>query len=289
MIINLDFGVEIGKDMTKIAIKMLLQDQIIRAIAVIAKRLNIESTCSPQSIPLKLLTTPGKITYQSAIAIKLSNQWQLNQIELAAALVAEISQRTPNPILPELIVTATPKGWIDLQLSDRDLAAWLQQWLAIPQEISDITQPSPIQINPFPIQYACARCCSLLRLGHQEGLMQLSDPDLKVLNWQVIAPSPIPWLSHHEPPNLILIHPQEQRLIASLLQTLDEFNSLTPAGCLQIATAFDGFHRYCRIWGEIKAIAPQLSQARLGLVAVTQTILKLLLQQRLNAFVPTEL
>jgi hypothetical protein len=128
-----------------------------------------------------------------------------------------------------------------------------------------------------------------LRLGHQEGLSQLSDTDLKALNWQLIAPSPIPWLSHQEPPNLILIHPQEHRLITTLLQTLDEFNSLTPASCLQIATAFDEFHRHCRIWGEIKAIAPQLSQARLGLVAVTQTILKLLLQQRLNAFVPSEL
>jgi len=275
--------------MKNVVIKILLQDQIIRAIAVIAKRLNIENTCSGARIPVKLLKNTPQITYQSAIAIKLSHQWQLNQIELATALVSEISAATPNPILSELTVTATPKGWIDLQLSDRDLAAWLQQWLAIPQEISDSTQPSPIQINPFPIQYAYARCCSLLRLGHQEGLMQLSDPDLKVLNWQVITPSPIPWLSHQEPPNLILIHPQEQRLIASFLQTLDEFNSLTPAGCLQIATAFDGFHRYCRIWGEIKAIAPQLSQARLGLVAVTQTILKLLLQQRLNAFVPTEL
>lgn len=275
--------------MKNVVIKILLQDQIIRAIAAIAKRLNIANTCSGASIPVKLLKNTPQITYQSAIAIKLSHQWQLNPIELAAALVAEISVPIPHPILQALTVTSTAKGWIDLQLSDRGLAAWLQQFLAIAPEISNITSTSPIQINPFPIQYACARCCSLLRLGHQEGLIQLSDPELKALNWQIITPSPIPWLNHHKPANLILIHPQEHCLIATLLQTLDEFNSLTPAGCWQIATAFNEFHRHCRIWGEIKAIAPQLSQARLGLVAVTQTILNLLLEHRLNAFVPTEL
>lgn len=275
--------------MKNVVIKILLQDQIIRAIAVIAKRLNIENTCSGASIPVKLLKNTPQITYQSAIAIKLSHQWQLNQIELATALVAEISAAIPNPILPALTATTTPKGWIDLQLSDRALAAWLQQLLAIPPEISHIIPTAPLQINPFPLQYACARCCALLRLGHQESLIKLSDPELKVSNWQVMTPSPIPWLSHQETPTLILTHPQELRLITTLLQTLDEFNSLTPASCLQIATAFDGFYRHCQIWGEIKAIAPQLSQARLGLVAVTQTILKLLLEQRLNAFVPTEL
>jgi hypothetical protein len=49
--------------------------------------------------------------------------------------------------------------------------------------------------NLFPVQYAHARCCSLLRLAHWQGLIKLRDLDFNTLNRQLIEPSPIPWLN----------------------------------------------------------------------------------------------
>ena len=57
---------------------------------------------------------------------------------------------------------------------------------------------------------------------------------------------------------------------------------------LSLSESFEEFSKHCRIYGEVKK-TPQLAQARLGLVAVTQKLLRSLLQDDLGVSAPVEL
>jgi arginyl-tRNA synthetase len=149
-----------------------------------------------------------------------------------------------------------------------------------------ITCPQPLS-NLSKVQYIHARCCSLLRLGHQEKIIQLNDSPALML----VYPEPIPWLTADG--QLHFVHPAERRLIAQLLGLLDELGGMNQPKWVKrafdAAQAFETFERECRIFGEVKTQMPHLAQARLGLVGVTRAILKLLLQDRLGIVAPIEL
>lgn len=226
-------------------------------------------------------------------------------------------------------------GWIHFQLSDRGLATWLQQLIQMPPLLSDLehdlsigfqkkgdageresktknedfktieiahqkplTQDPKIARQLFAVQYAHARCCSLLRLAQRQGLIELSDSDFKTQSWHFVEPNPIPWLyddqgMHSEPLRLRLGHAAERGLIEQILDGVDQISSLTPSSPIKLVTplshAFERFYSTCRIWGEVKTETPKLAQARLGLVGVTQKLLRSLLEEQLDVSAPREL
>jgi hypothetical protein len=156
-----------------------------------------------------------------------------------------------------------------------------------------------VQVSPRPLfeaQYAHARCCSLLRLAHREGMIELAqvDPEIRPL-FRAIAPNPIPWLDSDQ--KLRLVHPAESSLIFHLLTLLDDLYSLSPSryrvdwekSARTLSQVFLTFYSQCRIWGEVKTATPQLAQARLGLILATQPLLHLLLQDLLGVPAPLEL
>ncbi|AFZ17863.1 arginyl-tRNA synthetase [Allocoleopsis franciscana PCC 7113] len=224
-------------------------------------------------------------------------------------------------------------GWIQFRLSDRGLATWLQQLIEIPPVLShgelgsrgkslrsltptgyerpyspdakipeqnQRTETEPVNQahSLFRVQYAHARCCSLLRLAHRQSLINLSDLDGITPHWEWLEPNPIPWLYGNpemecSPIRLRLEHPAERGLIALVLDGTEQLTRLTPIRALELANAlshgFEKFYSACRIWGEVKTETPQLAQARLGLVAITQKLLRSLLQDQLNVIAPIEL
>jgi hypothetical protein len=150
----------------------------------------------------------------------------------------------------------------------------------------------------FPVQYAHARCCSLLRLAHTQGLIKLRDLDFNTVSWQLVEPNPIPWLNDDQGGDtgkvlLRLVYPAEQRLIAQILDVQDVMNDQAQLSGVKLATAlsivFERFYSSCRIWGEVKSQTPKLAQARLGLVVLTQALLRSLLQDYLGVPAPIEL
>lgn len=160
------------------------------------------------------------------------------------------------------------------------------------------TQPVNQAHSLFKVQYAHARCCSLLRLAHRQSLINLSDLDSITPNWQWVEPNPIPWLygdskMECESIRLRLEHPAERGLIDHVLEGTEQLTLLTPIRAIELAKAlshgFEKFYSACRIWGEVKTETPQLAIARLGLVAITQKLLRTLLEDLLNVTAPIEL
>ncbi|MEH2120353.1 DALR anticodon-binding domain-containing protein [Nostoc sp.] len=154
----------------------------------------------------------------------------------------------------------------------------------------------PMPNSLFAVQYAHARCCSLVLMAHREGLIKLREPvpNTSPAFWSVIFPNPLPWLNCDG--TLRLNHPGERRLIAELVQVVDNIECPDISGsvkwekvALNLSQAFENFWSNCRIWGEVKITSPELAQARLGLLMATQSVLRYVLEENLGVFAPLEL
>lgn len=300
------------------AIKELLQQQLVAAMSLsgIGMATADAPGCAeltPEMVPLQRLSDDTCVLYRSAIALKLAPLWQQSPLDIANQLMtsfATISQYTPGQICLEFSVEVVFPGWINFRLSAQGLAAWLQHLVHTKLRLivahgevnSPLSSSSPLfsssPLSPsslsslFPVQYAHARCCSLLRLAHRQGLIKLKDLDLKTLDWQLLEPNPIPWLNDDQAA-LRLVDPAEKRLIAQILDSRDALSDPSQLSQRKLASAlsneFERFYSNCRIWGEVKIETPKLVQARLGLVAVTQALLRSLLQDHLGVPAPAEL
>ncbi|QMS91838.1 glutamate acetyltransferase [Nostoc edaphicum CCNP1411] len=155
---------------------------------------------------------------------------------------------------------------------------------------------SSVPNSLFAVQYAHARCCSLVLLAHREGLIKLREPvpNTSSACWDVISPNPLPWLNCDG--TLRLNHPDERQLIGELIQVIDDIECPDVNGsvkwekvALNLSQAFEKFWSNCRIWGEVKIKSPELAQARLGLLMATQSVLRFVLEENLGVFAPLEL
>jgi arginyl-tRNA synthetase len=292
----------------------------------------------PESITLLRANDTNRILYLCPMGLKLAKIWQMSAMDIATKITAHLLQIAPvNAGRLDFTAQAVPPGWIHLQLTNAGLANWLQcltqgigsfplkEYLLERGGEGPVQQPASVILSKpgigiagekreqeanmspdnfkslFLIQYAHARCCSLLRLAHREGMITLSDPHPELCSpfWHLLAPSPIPWLNAEAFPSpaVRLVHPAEWGLISQLVDTLDAL-SLPPADqrlteWLKLATAlsaaFESFYSACRLWGEVKTETPQLAQARLGLILATQSVLRLLLQDLFGVCAPMEL
>ncbi|MDZ7956317.1 MAG: DALR anticodon-binding domain-containing protein [Aulosira sp. DedQUE10] len=251
-----------------------------------------------------------RILYISGIALRLEKSQNQKALEIANAIASSLSEFCGDVFNIDIV----SPGWIHFKLTHPTLAAWLQN-LAMGclggREIEK-SENLPIENSGhlFAVQYAHARCCSLLQQAHREGLIKLKDVlsdtqkniDLQKLSlsnsvsafWSVIFPNPIPWLDSDQ--KLRLHHPAEGRLISELVQVVDDLechaiNSTVnwQKAALNLSQAFDNFWSECRIWGKVKITSPQLAQARLGLVMITQSVFRVLLEEKLGMFAPLEL
>lgn len=297
------------------AIKPLLQQQLSIAITLmgcnacdlsdmgIARDVPRATDLPPEMIPVYRLSDHTAVLYRSAIALKIAPLWQLSVSDIANQLVSSfltINWDSADQICLDFSIEVLSSGWIDFRLNDQGLATWLQHRI---YAFAPPASPLPLlksvtSDNFFPLQYAHARCCSLLGLAHTQGLIELTDLDFNTVNWQLVEPNPIPWLNDDEGGDttqlrLRLVHPAEQRLIAQILDVQDVMSEQSQRSAVKLATAlskaFEKFYSQCRIWGEVKSQTPKLAQARLGLVLLTQTLLRSLLEDYLAVPAPVEL
>ncbi len=268
------------------------------------------SASHPIAIPIQRM--PSNVGYASAIALQLARQSDYSAVELAEQIIDNTDY-------------VQASGWIHYSLTEASIAGWLQNVTQIPPNLAAshlATAESPPLADAlsgpliFKLQYAHARCCSILRLADRDRLLQLSEPNplASPRLWQIASPTPIPWLTGLG--QLRLVHPQEQLLIQQLLEFpgwLAGFvrHSSTSQKChanqslirvpwppdpsaierqLQLlCDRFDGFCRHCRIWGEVKQENLELAIARLGLIVATHAVLHFWLRDLLGLDFPLEL
>lgn len=297
---------------SKSSVVALLKQQIaisIKTETTIVALAGVEITA--ETIPLQRFSDHIQITYRSAIAFKLAS-CQPTILELADQIMAALPLRNDKALSQQLSlflpsqfsketefpteyslnfqVQVVSPGWLEFRLTDSSLAVWLQNLIS-PNCLKLIKNRAKNTPNCFSVQYAHARCCSILTLAAQQGFIILEDG-------QLIEPNPIPWLQEQTevtgmPKQLCLVHPAEKRLIALVLDILEYPEKLEPRQALKLAIslsqAWAEFFKHCRIWGEVKTQTPKLAQARLGLVVVTQGLLRSLLEDCLGVCAPVEL
>ncbi|NDJ19861.1 DALR anticodon-binding domain-containing protein [Myxacorys almedinensis] len=231
-------------------------------------------------------------TYRSAIALKLgarSNNLGLEIAEQLAGLLGRKDTIIPEmddlaeSVLRDLTVTVISPGILEFNFSDRAIAVWLQCLIAMPPNEEHYTFPEATVRHPeltlsssdlFFCQFAYARCCSLLRLATQT---------------KVDALDSIAWLSDHQ--RLLLQDLAERELIAQAIAVTDGLSEGSDPlkMALSLSQAFATFERSCRIFGDRAQTNRHLSHCRLGLVMITQRLLRSLLQQELGIYAPSEL
>jgi hypothetical protein len=225
---------------------------------------------------------------------------------------------TPSPLScfwQSLSLKTAASGWIRLMISDVGLSAWLQfcaqtlptSKLAFKQHQNNSLDGSKNFLQNvrrltvdfadslFKSQYTHARCCSLLQLAHKEGIITLKSPQPTQSLWigEIAAPARIPWLTSNQ--KLRLQYPEERQLLLCIIALIDALDHPTKSAiygwrfAVKLVSAFENFHQTCRIFGEVKAVHPELAQVRLGLVSFTQICLQMVLQDLLRLTAPVEL
>ncbi|MTJ52486.1 anticodon-binding protein [Anabaena sp. UHCC 0253] len=263
-----------------IAVKQLINRYLTSSFSVCTNHREI-TRIEGKKVPLYQGGYNQKILYISGVAMGRSKSQ--NSLAVAGAIALHLSQNSDNLFR----VNVVPPGWIHIELVDSTLAAWLQNLIVVKKSGNLLNnvflQQSPSSLNSlriFTIQYAHSRCCSLLRLGYQEGLIAWGET--------------IPWLNSDQ--KLRLNHPDESFLIHQLVKVVDDLvcadgnNSINwETVGWNLSQAFEKFWCSCRIWGEVKIHDPELAQARLGLLIVTQLVLKSVLEDELGIVAPEEL
>lgn len=276
------------------AIKRLIYSHLLGILSIYAYTEKIPSI-DIDKINLYKSRDTNRILYISGVALQLSKSQNRKGIEIACAIASHISANCGD----ELIIEIVPPGYIYLVLTDPILAAWLQCltegiWRGGDKERGETQIENSSRL--FAVQYAHARCCSLLRLAQREGLIQFAENNVNTSSTfgSVISPNPIPWLNCDR--KLRFSHSATKRLISELVQVVDDLECAYEAGsvnwekaAINLSQAFELFWCNCRIWGEVKITSPELSQARLGLVIATQSVLKFLLEEKLGIFALVEL
>jgi hypothetical protein len=212
---------------------------------------------------------------------------------------------------------ANSSGWLFLKLTDQGLAEWLQSLLYLfdnfaysPERVKKSQGDLSIAFrNPtdeicligestdrnflsrnstdlFFAQHIHARCCSLIALGREIGLMPSGE---------------MPWLDAKG--LLRCQYPVERQLLEQICLGWDQValmaepaktkssktESAKTVKLIQgLSQAFHRFYGNCSIFGEVRMNDPALAQVRLGLVAVARSLLQVLLEQ-MDIVAPTEL
>ena len=298
---------KLGLNREYLAIKKLLKRHILNSIRVYASnsQLNIDFEFIDSLIINKLILcdfskiSPFEIVYRCAIVFPLANYWHIPPLNLAQILrefllTKHVISKTSTTLVFKVQIVSP--GWIDFYLSDNALAVWLEEvvsWVSLEQRGRGAerrrSREAEEQEDLFGVQYAYARCCSLLRLGHQEKLIKIKH---EYLGWEIIEPLAIDWLDDRG--HCLLVHPTEKHLLIQLLMVVDELMTNSQKVSWQklahnLSKVFLEFWADCRIYGEVQQKTPALAQARLGLVALVQYFLAKILRDKLVISPMTEL
>ncbi|BAZ46394.1 DALR anticodon binding domain protein [Chondrocystis sp. NIES-4102] len=269
-----------------------------------------------QILPLKnqgnqILFKPSitAIVYSSPISFTLTRYSSLFSITIAKNLLELLTlNHDHNTIEPNLKlgIEIAADGWLNFYLTPQALSTWLQQLMiglntyAIQASVSNVNlidatdqsiSNAAKKANILPIQYAHARCCSLLRLGEQAKLIAFKK-DSNDHTWQIQDPLSISWLDQQQ--NFCLEGASEYYLLQQLSIVIDAFANANKSDNwvklgMNLSVASEIFQAECRFLGEVAITTPNIAIARLGLIALVRYWLEKILQEKLKVIAPRSL
>jgi arginyl-tRNA synthetase len=305
------FKIRFTQEQTAISVKSLLAKKLLQTLELYQQKLKIQldpkffSTIVNDKIMLsssegeilpsenqsnQILSKlyPTRIIYTSPIALALARYLLLSPAIIAENIVKLLILNQDNSSVElslQLQIEIIPSGWLNFYLDSKALANWLKQsvfFLEVYPTINpNVNQAQTIATQQtktsenlrslVPIQYAHARCCSLLRLGAEAQLITLKDDCFSNLAWQLEYPKSISWLDKEQ--NFWLTEVAEYYLLQQLLRVTDAF-AFKPNSWVKLAfelsIACEIFQAECRFLGKVKEQTPQIAIARLGLIALVQ-------------------
>ena len=241
---------------------MLITNLIEKKISIIINQIDSLNEKNID-IDLELNRHSQKIIYQSPCCLILASKNQINSLLLAQQISNTFNQIDHNQ---ELISQVSAQGWLEFIVSDRLIEKYLnhlhKQPITIKKTEIIIQVNSPIKFTDY---YLHARCCSLLTSANNQKIITFNNLDFMINKWQIIKPEIISYRlcyqhSHSEVEiikQIILISEKinhNKLLVFSTLKTLKKL--------------FWTLESKTSIWGETLTNNRQLSQARLGLIAL---------------------
>lgn len=229
--------------------------------------LNLRSFWRSQarSAPATIHLVRQYLGYSSPLACQLANRRAFS-----------LAQQLATCLQPHRSVRAKDTGWLEFELHAAEWRAWLVAgWSAAPGSIVP-TLPVPSDIGLH--QYAHARCCAWLDLGHRTGLLS-----------PTASPETIAWERLPVAPPL-----HQASLLGALMDLGDRaanpevLSRFGEPEALHLAAAVLEFQQNCPLWGENQRRDRELARARLGLVGVARNVLSDLIA-RLGLPAPQEL
>lgn len=282
-----------------------------------------------QLFPIKRSRNSYPVCYISPIAHRLAAKSTQSASEIAANLVARLrvyqshqlqncaDSALPRAVLQALTIHATTAGYIQFDFSDQAIAEYLNLLThslpSDPDLPSSLAQLSSAVLHLhhriFLLQHTHARCCSWLRLAHQNKFIQLNSqlPDSQLAYWQITDPKFFPWLNATF--QFRTGHATELQLIAHIVTVLDALTewhsdcpsaSTLPASTVksaitlltaaeELGQAFHANYQHWQLMGNLRSQGCDRLQAHLGLILITQRLLYHLLQNLVGIEMPFEL
>ena len=277
------------------------------------------SNCCPDEgawIPLKQLRHPTQLIYGSALPQQLGREqaaglasWLVDQCDRLRQGIHPLTTEQPGAfsagllnLLREFTVIATPAATLRLQWHDRAIAHWLTVILTADLEpVAGLAQTGRSLSPPelWTVQYAHARCCSILRHAQSVAwipLVTTADPG----DWRW-AGDAVPWLTDTE--HLALWHPSQFQVIVTLLALLDQWTEQvaapSPPGspdpgqhewrlAEQLSHSFQAFYAACPPFAMDRWRDRDQACGYIALMTVIQRVLWCVLMRR-RAVIPMQL
>lgn len=281
-----------------LSLKKLLQQELLATITR-SKSLKIEvnnwkqlnNYLSKKTILCPSSNSDFKIAYRCAISFYLSKPSGLSPLLMAEQLsLLLISAKKKTSVISSLNleVTVSTPGYLDFSLSHLNIRRWLDYLIfsipnsSIPQLISYSKKNNRQTDFLFPLYYIHKRCCSLLRLGEQEGLISLKTGDSSYLDWARNQPNNFYGLGAQTKIGTTAIAENNLSwqilwLIDLLLENEDYFQKNQNFLVQNTCKVWSQFIAECRFCGAIKKQDQELAKVRLSLIALYCWCLKTLL------------
>lgn len=227
---------------------------------LIKKELLLIDTLKDINFSVEFAQYQNSLTYKSSCCLLLAQ----NDKNLSLKVFAKIINHFDNsPFRDTIEITINDRHWLEFRVDDRLLNDWLNKF----SNIRLINQKNNRNINyDFDNYYVFLRCSSLLKSAHEQKIITLSNLSFEVNRWDIKSPNFI----DYQP--LIQLKSYEKKLIEELIITREKIsqNKLNYTRALNnLTTKILEVESHCRIWGNNLKTNLPISQARLGLIALS--------------------